>query len=173
MSNYDATTTISNDPGLEGLHLAKDVDRHHTGKLKKITESLEELNHLMRKFSSLKRELEAKNDGKKRHYDVTELHEKLLDFQEFFNKDALESEKLNFDNEDAYKILKSKTSQELEAIGRKIEDALSSIKDQASDQTNQVYLQGHLYTIVMNIFQELIRIDSRGKERLAQASRTH
>lgn len=161
------------DAGVAGIGLAKLTDRHHVNKLKEISSELEELNTILRKHSALKRQIEAKNDGKSEVYDIHELHEKLIDFQEYFNRHITEGEKLDFDNPEALEALKAKSGKELEAISKKIEDCVGELKDKASDASNQVYLQGHLYTIVMNIFQELIRTDCRGKERLAQASRGH
>lgn len=164
------------DAGAAGIQLAKFTDKCHVDKLKKISSELEVLNAILRKFSSLKRQLDAKNDGKSDSYDITEFHEKLIDFQNYFNKTVPEGEKLDFpsvDNPEAYAALKSKSAKELDAISKKIEDCLGDLKDQASDASNQVYLQGHLHRMIMDIFQELIRTDCRGKERLAQASRGH
>lgn len=163
----------ANDAGVAGIGLAKLTDGHHVNKLKKISSELEELNTILRKYSALKRQIDARNDGKSDAYDITELHEKLIDFQEYFNSHVTEGEKLDFDNPEALEALKAKSGKELEAISKKIEDCVGELKDKASDASNQVYLQGHLYTIVMNIFQELIRTDCRGKERLAQASKGH
>ena len=145
----------THDSGAAAIHLAKHTDQNHVDKLKKISEELDEVNVMLRKFSALKRQLEAKNDGKSDSYDITELHEKLIDFQNYFNVNATEGEKLDFNNPEAKKALESKSAKELEAISKQIEDKVGELKDQASDASNQVYLQGHLYTIVMNIFQEL------------------
>lgn len=169
----DVEIISANDAGVAGIGLAKLTDDHHVNKLKKISSELEELNTILRKYSALKRQIDGKNDGKSETYDIHELHEKLIDFQEYFNNHVTEDERLDFDNEEALKNLKAKSGKELEAISKKIEDCVGELKDKASDASNQVYLQGHLYTIVMNIFQELIRTDCRGKERLAQASRSH
>ena len=161
------------DCGALAVGLARDVDRIHIDKLQKITDSLEHINYLFSKFSSLKRTIEAKNDGKSNAYDITDLHESLIDFQNFFNENVLDREKLNFDNEGVYKSLKTQSSKELEVISKKIEDGLNTLKDTASDQSNQIYIECHLYTIIMNIFQELTRTDCRGRVRIAQASRSH
>jgi len=159
------------DSGVAAVQLSRQTDGIHIDKLKKITSDLEEINCILRKFSALKREIDEKNDGKSDSYDITELHERLIDFQSHFNKNVTsEEEKLNFDNQEAYESLKTKTEKELDSTSKKIEDVLGELKDKASDASNQVYLQGHLYTIVMNILLELIRTDCRGKERLAQAS---
>ncbi len=163
----------SHDSGAAGIQLAKHTDQVHVDKLKRISKELEEVNEMLRKFSALKRQIEAKNDGKSDTYDITELHEKLIDFQEYFNANATEGEKLDFNNKEAQAALKSKGSKELEAIAKKIEDTVGELKDKASDVSNQVYLQGHLYTVIMNILQELTRTNTRAKERLAQASRSH
>lgn len=161
------------DAGAAGIQLAGHTDRRHVNKLREISSQLEELNTVLRKFSSLKRQIDAKNDGKSDSYDVSSLHDKLLDFQDYFNEHIDEEEKLDLNNEEALKTLKSKSGKELDALSRKIDDCLGQLKDQASDASNQVYLQGHLHRMIMDIFQELIRTDCRGKERLSQASRGH
>lgn len=171
VNSYEGPITAQ-DAGFAAIQLGKHTDGHHVDKLKKISSELEEINTILRKFSALKRQLDGKNDGKSDTYDITELHERLIDFQEYFNEHISEGEKLDFNTAEAFEALKSKSGKELEAISKKIEDVVEDLKDKASDASNQVYLQGHLYTIVMTIFQELVRTDCRGKERLSQASRS-
>lgn len=171
---YDYHPITARDSGAAAIQLSKHTDLIHVSKLKKITNELEDLNVILGNHAALRRAIDDKNNGKSDNYDISELHEKLITFQEHFNKSTpSEAEKIDFDNQIALDALKSKTGKELDAISRKIEDTLGEVKDKASDASNQVYLQGHLYTIVMNIFQELTRTDCRSKERLAQASRGH
>lgn len=165
----------TNDSGAAAIQLSRYNDALHVDGLNKTAGDLERKSGLLRFFSSLKRKIEAKNDGKSETYDIADLHEKLLDFQEYFNEHLVAEgeEPLNFDLKEVYEKLQSQSGKDLDSLSRKIEDGLIKLKDETSDATNQIYLKSHLYMIVMNIFQELIRTDCRGKERLAQASRTH
>lgn len=181
----------SKDPGQAALGLGAGVDNHHANQLRKIAESVEGLNHTIRDYSSLKRGVERKNTGKSETYDISEhfnkLHDKFIDFEEmvkalfteeeltklkteFFGEGAEEIDlKSFFDSSQFHDALKACSGDQIEKLAKYLEDQVSEMKDKASDASNMIYLKGHLYTLVMNIFQEVIRTDCRAKERLAQA----
>ena len=181
----------SKDPGQGALSLGSAVDSHHARELRKIAESVEGLNHTIRDYSSFKRSIDRTNTGKDKTYDISQhfdkLHEKFIDFEEmvkalfteeeltqlkteFFGEGAEEIDlKAFFDSEKFHDALKTRSGDQLEKLTKYLEDQVSEMKDKASDASNMIYLKGHLYTLVMNIFQEVIRTDCRAKERLAQA----
>ena len=176
----------SKDPGIAALGLGAAVDTHHANQLRKIAESVEGLNHDIRAHSSFKRGIEAKNTGKNETYDISEFHDKLIELEEavgelftkeeltklktdFFGEDAEEVDlKSFFDSSQFYDALKSVSGDQIEKLAKYLEDQVSEMKDKASDASNMIYLKGHLYTLVMNIFQEVIRTDCRSKQRIAE-----
>lgn len=128
------------------------------------------------KLTDLKKSLEEKLKSRATDYDVTELYESLRAFQDFYNEHIAEGEEkidLNLMKKENREALKGRTSKELEQITKYIEDVVEELKFKTSEKSTEVYKLGHLYTIVMQIFQELVRTENRGKDRLAQASRSH
>ena len=159
----------SRDPGISCIHLGKHTDDWHVTKLKEIGQSIQTLQKSVRDYAAAKRELDALVNKKNETYDITPIVDKCMDIQELLNEGLDANDKLNFRGSKIYEGLKNMKHEKAEALSKQLEDKLSELKDKASDASNQLYMKGHLYTLVMNILQEIVRTDSKGKERFAQA----
>ena len=159
----------SRDPSMACLQLAHFTDIWHSEKLKKIGDSIENFGKNIRSLATLKRGLGVVNNGNQKTYDVSHLSDKLLDIQDLLNEGLDEKDKVNFKGEEIYNGLKNMSVKDLEALSQQIEDKISEIKDKTGDASNQLYMQGHLYTLIMNIHQEIMRTAIKGQERFAQA----